>query len=281
MGTGYDCMDERAHPDNQTINATAYKNRKMLRTLMQQDGFKPYKNEWWHFTLANEPYPNTYFNAPVKEAGKQPVTLKNSRQFILVTTNNWNAVQGTLQRYARTSTRSSWKAVGGTVNVVVGKSGLALGNSILTPYLQDPVKKEGDMRTPSGFFKIGSVFGFAAQRSKEIQMHYIPLRDSTYCVDDTKSKYYNQVADKAKIDKPDWQSGEQMRSIPLYKSGVIVSYNTDEPIRGAGSCIFMHIWRRPDSGTAGCVAMPESDLNQIINWLRPAYHPVIGIFTDF
>ena len=62
MGTGFDCMDETAHPDNKTISKTAFKNRMLLRDIMVKHGFTPYFSEWWHFTLANEPYPNTYFN---------------------------------------------------------------------------------------------------------------------------------------------------------------------------------------------------------------------------
>lgn len=66
MGTGYDCMDSLAHPDNQQLQQTAVKNRMLLSRLMQKNGFKPYPQEWWHFTLSNEPFPDTYFNFLVK-----------------------------------------------------------------------------------------------------------------------------------------------------------------------------------------------------------------------
>ena len=66
MGTGYDCMDELSHIDNQQLNKTALKNRKLLSDLMQKYGFQPYLQEWWHFTLKDEPYPNTYFNFTVR-----------------------------------------------------------------------------------------------------------------------------------------------------------------------------------------------------------------------
>jgi D-alanyl-D-alanine dipeptidase len=62
MGTGFDCMDETAHPDNIHISTVAFHNRMLLRKLMMQQGFIPYAKEWWHFTLKNEPYPDTYFN---------------------------------------------------------------------------------------------------------------------------------------------------------------------------------------------------------------------------
>ncbi|MDR3477100.1 MAG: M15 family metallopeptidase [Gammaproteobacteria bacterium] len=65
MGTGFDCFDERAHSDSTAINSIAYHNRSVLRVAMEQQGFKQYINEWWHFTLNNEPYPDTYFDFPI------------------------------------------------------------------------------------------------------------------------------------------------------------------------------------------------------------------------
>lgn len=65
MGTGYDCMDERAHALTQKVSLIAQGNRRLLRVVMMRHGFVPYSKEWWHFTLHNEPYPKTYFNFPV------------------------------------------------------------------------------------------------------------------------------------------------------------------------------------------------------------------------
>lgn len=66
MGTGYDCMDRLSHPDNKNISKLAYHNRLLLNNIMQKYGFEGIETEWWHFTLKNEPYPNTYFNFPIK-----------------------------------------------------------------------------------------------------------------------------------------------------------------------------------------------------------------------
>lgn len=62
MGTNFDCMDPLSHNDNQAVGKIAYSNRQLLKNIMQQYGFKDYHQEWWHFTLRNEPYPTTYFN---------------------------------------------------------------------------------------------------------------------------------------------------------------------------------------------------------------------------
>lgn len=66
MGTSFDCLDSMSHGLNPRVPLIAYQNQKMLRHIMQKYGFIPYKNEWWHFTLKNEPYPNTYFNFPIR-----------------------------------------------------------------------------------------------------------------------------------------------------------------------------------------------------------------------
>jgi D-alanyl-D-alanine dipeptidase len=66
MGTGFDCMDPLAAPDNKEVSLLAQHNRQLLQSEMEKFGFMPYSHEWWHFTLQNEPYPNTYFNFPIE-----------------------------------------------------------------------------------------------------------------------------------------------------------------------------------------------------------------------
>lgn len=65
MGSGYDCMDEVAHVDYQALGPVAHYNRLLLNDVMVKHGFQPYAKEWWHFTLKNEPYPQTYFDFPM------------------------------------------------------------------------------------------------------------------------------------------------------------------------------------------------------------------------
>ncbi|MCW2254444.1 D-alanyl-D-alanine dipeptidase [Providencia alcalifaciens] len=66
FGTGFDCFSPVSHPDYQKISAQAKANRLLLQLLMVNAGFKPLDTEWWHFTLVEETYPNTYFDFPVK-----------------------------------------------------------------------------------------------------------------------------------------------------------------------------------------------------------------------
>jgi len=66
MGTRFDFMDELSHALSEHIQGKPRDNRLLLRNTMQQAGFNPYDTEWWHFTLRNEPFPDTYFDFPVK-----------------------------------------------------------------------------------------------------------------------------------------------------------------------------------------------------------------------
>ena len=65
MGSPFDYFSEASHPDYKGITKEQYNNRMILRDLMLQNGFLPIDCEWWHFTLENEPYPDTYFEFPV------------------------------------------------------------------------------------------------------------------------------------------------------------------------------------------------------------------------
>ena len=79
MGGTFDWFGHESHPDcggdpntgtwrqNDTVTAEQFAARMLLRNAMTSHGFKPYDCEWWHFTLRNEPYPDTYFTFPVRE----------------------------------------------------------------------------------------------------------------------------------------------------------------------------------------------------------------------
>lgn len=68
MGSPFDLFSEISHPDYRGITEEQYYNRMILQTVMLRNGFKPIDCEWWHFSLANEPYPDTYFEFPVSSA---------------------------------------------------------------------------------------------------------------------------------------------------------------------------------------------------------------------
>ena len=66
MGGTFDFFGERSHPDFGGVAKEQRANRMLLRDLMIRNGFRPLEEEWWHFTLENEPWPDTYFTFPVR-----------------------------------------------------------------------------------------------------------------------------------------------------------------------------------------------------------------------
>ena len=65
MGGTFDLFSDISHPDYKKLTKTQKKNRKILHDAMIKAGFKGIDSEWWHFTLENEPYPDTYFDFDV------------------------------------------------------------------------------------------------------------------------------------------------------------------------------------------------------------------------
>lgn len=68
MGSPFDLFSEVSHPDYRGITEEQFENRMILRNAMLRGGFQPIDCEWWHFSLRNEPYPDTYFEFPVSAA---------------------------------------------------------------------------------------------------------------------------------------------------------------------------------------------------------------------
>ena len=68
MGSPFDLFGPRSHPDYRGVSQEQYENRMFLRSAMLRHGFQPLDCEWWHFTLGDEPYPDTYFEFPVTQS---------------------------------------------------------------------------------------------------------------------------------------------------------------------------------------------------------------------
>ncbi|NQV78796.1 MAG: M15 family metallopeptidase [Lutibacter sp.] len=66
MGSPYDFFGKESWVSNQNLTSKQIKNRKILQDVMKKHNFRNYHQEWWHFTLRNEPYPNTYFNFTIE-----------------------------------------------------------------------------------------------------------------------------------------------------------------------------------------------------------------------
>ena len=66
MGTPFDFFDPRSHTNAKTVTKEQHENRMYLKKVMEENGFKNYAEEWWHYTLREEPFTATYFDFAVE-----------------------------------------------------------------------------------------------------------------------------------------------------------------------------------------------------------------------
>jgi L,D-peptidoglycan transpeptidase YkuD (ErfK/YbiS/YcfS/YnhG family) len=183
-----------------------------------------------------------------------------STQIILVVDNSsFFFTRTTL--YAMEKRGDNWQMAFEPFNAVIGKNGFASSGE----------KREGDGKTPSGIYPLKMTFGYDANiRTK---MPYRQALADDIWVDDPQADDYNQWT---KIEETKAASYEMMkREDDQYKYGIVIEYNTDPVIKGSGSAIFLHIWKGKGIPTAGCVAVSEEDIIEILSWLDPAASPLI------
>jgi D-alanyl-D-alanine dipeptidase len=203
--------------------------------------------------------------------------ISASRQLIVVTADSWSGTSARLCCFERTD--AGWTRPMRPCDVVVGNKGLAWDKKLEGTAGAGPVKREGDGKAPAGVFPLLHAMGHAAKPLDNIFFHYVQIQPDMHCVDDPGSAYYNRIVSRS-MPGPDaeepWKSSEQLsRMAEEYRWLIIVDYNKQDPEPGAGSCIFLHIWRSPEKGTAGCTAMAEEDLLALLGWLRNEKNPLL------
>ena len=199
-----------------------------------------------------------------------------TNQLVVVRSPSQNSTHARLQRFEKTGKK--WRQVGEEMSVTLGRSGLAWGRGehLPQPGLQ---KREGDGKSPSGVYNFGKIFGYAPASEISFKMPYVQADEALECVDDSDSKFYNQLVDN-KLVKKDWTSSEFMRRTDhQYRWGIVVNHNAPATAQG-GSCIFLHIWKEPGAATSGCTAMAEADLLTLLHWLDPAKFPQLVQVTE-
>jgi D-alanyl-D-alanine dipeptidase len=181
-----------------------------------------------------------------------PAPLAQAKRLVLVTAAGMNDTAATLRLYERGSAREAWHALGQAEPALIGKAGMGWSRFFLRyARLGEPLKIEGDKRAPAGVFPIGRSFGILASSRPD----YLRVTPDTICIHDPSSPGYNTIASRARVG-PQVRAENMSRILPMYRRGLLVDYPTDRNNR-AGSCIFIHVWRSPTTGTAGCVALPE------------------------
>lgn len=176
------------------------------------------------------------------------------RSIIIVKSNKSKATL-TLKYYEN----HSWKTIISTKGYI-GKNGIGK-------------TQEGDNKTPQGLFELGIAFGI--YEKVETMLPYINIQDNMYWIDDSNSKFYNELVkveenehneemyyNNVLIKEIDWKTSEHLIEYKKqYEYAIEVKYNK-EKMPKKGSAIFLHC--SLDKPTAGCIAIPRNDMKEIL-----------------
>ncbi|WP_058308409.1 SH3 domain-containing protein [Gracilibacillus massiliensis] len=190
---------------------------------------------------------------PVSNDAMKLSTVGQNNQLILVTSAGYNSIHAKIQTFERDS-NGNWKRVLNTSGYI-GKNGFS-GN-----------KTEGDGKSPTGKYTIGTSFGRSGNPGTKLPFRAISSDD--VWVDDPNSSLYNTWQSKAETEGQ-WNSAENM-DISAYTYGFVINYNTNKT-PGKGSAIFFHV---ANNYTLGCTGVSQSNMVNILKWIDPSKNPVI------
>ncbi len=202
--------------------------------------------------------------------GTVPIPSETS-QLLIVSSKDFISSQASLQAYERS--HNGWKKLlGEPIIVNLGRNGLAWGMGLIefTHAKDEPIKVEGDGKSPAGLFRLDLSFGY---EQNNFDFPYLQVDKTTLCIDDSNSLYYNQIIQEH--DQTQFKSFEFMkRKDVLYKLGIVIRHN-EQNMKKRGSCIFIHIQKANNSPTAGCTSFEEEELLKIMRWLKKQKHPLL------
>jgi L,D-peptidoglycan transpeptidase YkuD (ErfK/YbiS/YcfS/YnhG family) len=186
--------------------------------------------------------------------------IGSAQQVIAVAADGYGTSVATLTAYERTA--SGWTQAFGPWTANVGRNGVAPPGE----------KREGDGRTPSGTYGFDFMFGVNPNPGVKFPFRAITGTNIVWD-DDPASANYNRWIDTNS--ESAGVSPEPMY-VSAYGSGAVIAYNGART-PGLGSAIFLHL--SSGGSTAGCVALPSSQLIPLLQWLDPARQPRIAIGT--
>lgn len=199
----------------------------------------------------------------------------HTQQLLVVLSDDEQATTGYLHRYYKHD--DQWLSVGSAIPIQLGRSGLAWGSGLHQNPPKEYQKREGDGKAPAGIFELGTAFGYHTKPS-DVQLPYRVAGQYDYYVDDVNADDYNQwvALDSSISPEQRWQSFERMRRDDhRYELGLEVEHNKSPVIAGNGSAIFLHVWKDPQTPTAGCTAMSKDNMLTVLQWLDPQANPLL------
>ena len=204
----------------------------------------------------------------------------SSTQCLVGVADGWNSSNVTLTFYQKSG--GKWVADGPAWQGRLGKSGLVWGSGLHPVPRGATTKREGDMRSPAGVFRIGGVWGYDASIRKHPALPYRKVSPRDLWVEDPASSQYNRHVILDHEPATAWEKKQQMKQgDAAHALKLFIAHNAPpRVVSGAGSSIFFHIWRGGGSKpTAGCTTMSEAQLRKVIAKLDPARNPIYILLT--
>lgn len=186
------------------------------------------------------------------------------------------SVKGTLHTFERrTPADATWSRSGPPESAVVGSAGIGWSEDYSHLSKKDePIKHEGDKRTPAGIFRVAGPFGFEQSR---LNGYTRLVQGNSFCVADPTSSLYGKIVGKgvAKLVK----ASEDMSATPGLKRGMIIDYPARRGAK-AGSCIFVQVWDGEATGTNARIGMPEERLTVLQKWSAQGFTAIAIVSED-
>lgn len=161
---------------------------------------------------------------------------------------------------------NGWNMVTAPMKAGIGRNGFAGPGE----------KREGDKKSPTGLFRLGLLFCY--DNTVRTKMPFIQTTNEDKWIDDPESPDYNRFI-RGRTTAKSWEN-MKLRSNEYYYC-MVIEYNFYPVVRGMGSAIFLHLSQGeiPNAG-AGCVIIRQQDMEWLLNWMTPEYHPFILMGTE-
>lgn len=186
-------------------------------------------------------------------------STNGSSQIIVVSNEKYGQYKATVEAFEKNS--GVWIKSLPSMNAVIGKNGFSLN------------KKEGDLKSPAGIFRVGTAFG-TVDKPSDIKLSYKKASKNDYWVDDVSSQDYNNWVEYEGDPYSRWKSFERLK-ITSYKLAFVIEYNMNPIVKGKGSAIFLHIWQGSNTSTKGCTTLSEANISKLLSWIDPDKNPII------
>lgn len=188
----------------------------------------------------------------------------SAHQLVTVETSSYSTDVATVTLWQKSG--SCWQLAAGPWSGFIGYNGFA------------DHKQEGDGKSPTGIYGFGSVI-YGNAPNPGVHEAYQLLDCGDWWDEDSSSPTYNTFQDLQSNPcdtNPPFNNGSSEKlweETTAYTSFAVVDYNTSPIVKGAGSGIFLHA--STGGGTAGCVSVPQSDLDWFLRWMEPSQDPLI------